>query len=117
MDPNTLHIALWNANGLCQHRQEVEVFLRTNNIDILLVSESHFTDKSYFKVSGYRQLGLLCQTGELCNIVFFYTLMNFVHIGNAAPLVSTGRTNEHTCFTPQLTAKRSGVTGVRMISS
>lgn len=50
---NFLRIALWNANGLPQHRQEVEVFLKEQKIDILLVSETHFTDRNYFNIQNY----------------------------------------------------------------
>ena len=46
MQPN-LKIAIWNANGLSNHTQEVEIFLKTYFIDIFLVSETHFTDRSY----------------------------------------------------------------------
>lgn len=53
MDINTVKIALWNANGLQQHRQEVELYLKDNNIDIFLISETHFTNRSYFKIPGY----------------------------------------------------------------
>jgi exonuclease III len=38
-----LRIAQWNANGLAQHKGEVQLFLQQNKIDILLVSETHFT--------------------------------------------------------------------------
>lgn len=48
-----LRLAIWNANGLSNHRQEVEAFLSINKIDILLISETHFTSKSYFKINGY----------------------------------------------------------------
>uniref|UniRef100_A0A6M2DG86 Putative rna-directed dna polymerase from mobile element jockey n=1 Tax=Xenopsylla cheopis TaxID=163159 RepID=A0A6M2DG86_XENCH len=48
-----IKIALWNANGLLNHKNEVEVFLKTNSIDILLISETHFTDKTYFKIPYY----------------------------------------------------------------
>lgn len=48
-----LKIAIWNANGLSNHAHEVEVFLKSNFIDILLVSETHFTTKSYFKIQGF----------------------------------------------------------------
>jgi exonuclease III len=41
-----IKIDLWNANGLAQHKDEVETFLDNNAIDILLVSETHFTDRS-----------------------------------------------------------------------
>jgi exonuclease III len=46
-------IDLWNANGLAQHKDEVKTFLDNNAIDILLVSETHFTDRSYFKIPHY----------------------------------------------------------------
>lgn len=49
----TLRIAIWNANGLMQHIPELELFLHTGKIDILLISESHFTRTSYAKIRGY----------------------------------------------------------------
>jgi hypothetical protein len=44
-----LQIALWSPNGLAQHKDEIQLFLQQNKIDILLINESHFTTKSYFK--------------------------------------------------------------------
>ena len=41
------------VNHNCLHTQEVEIFLKTNFIDILKVSETHFTDRSYFKIRDY----------------------------------------------------------------
>ena len=32
-------LALWNANGLLQHRLELSTFLHTNKIDIMLISK------------------------------------------------------------------------------
>ena len=49
----SLRLAIWNANGLAQHRLEVEHFLKANHIDILLCSETHFTNRSFFQISGY----------------------------------------------------------------
>lgn len=46
-------LALWNANGLLNHRLELEQFLHTNKIDILLVSETHFTNRSYLTYKDY----------------------------------------------------------------
>ena len=37
-----LRIALWNANGHAQHKEEIQLFLQHNIIDILLISETHF---------------------------------------------------------------------------
>jgi hypothetical protein len=51
---NSIKIALWNANGLSQHKLEVEHFLREQNIDIMLISETHFTDKNFFNVKDYQ---------------------------------------------------------------
>lgn len=48
-----LKIAIWNANGLCQHTQELQTFLNINNIDVMLISETHFTEKSYAKFKKY----------------------------------------------------------------
>lgn len=53
MNSNSYKIALWNANGLAQHCQDVKLFLNSNNLDILLVSETHFTDRSYFRLPDY----------------------------------------------------------------
>lgn len=46
-------IAVWNANGLWQHRKEVEMFLNFNNIDVFLISETHFTERNYFSIFNY----------------------------------------------------------------
>jgi len=50
---NELKLAIWNANGLAQHKLEVQNFLIDFNIDIMLVSETHFTNSSYLKFKGY----------------------------------------------------------------
>jgi exonuclease III len=46
-------VALWNANGLLHHKDEIKIFLDHNAVDILLVSETHFTERSYFKIPHY----------------------------------------------------------------
>jgi exonuclease III len=55
-----LKIAQWNANGLQQHKDEVVLFLKQNQIDILLINETHFTSKNYFSIPGYG----LCRTNH-----------------------------------------------------
>jgi exonuclease III len=42
-----------NANGLQQHKEEVKIFLYQNKIDILIISETHFTSKNHFTIPGY----------------------------------------------------------------
>ena len=42
-----------NANGLIQHAQEIKLFIHTFNLDIQLVSETHFTNRSYITIPNY----------------------------------------------------------------
>lgn len=46
-------VCAWNANGLANHCQELQAFISQNKIDIMLVSETHFTDISYFKIPNF----------------------------------------------------------------
>lgn len=51
--PNILKAALWNANGLVQHSQEVKTFLTIHDIDIMLISEAHLKSDTYLKIPRY----------------------------------------------------------------
>ena len=48
-----LKIVLWNANGLAQHVEEVKNYIQNQKLDIMLISETYFTKKSYFKIPNY----------------------------------------------------------------
>jgi exonuclease III len=50
---NFLRLALWNANGLIQHAEELRTFISLHNINVMLISETHFTGKSYLKLLNY----------------------------------------------------------------
>jgi hypothetical protein len=50
---NPLRLALWNANGLTQHEEELRTFISYHKIDVTLISETHFTEKNYFKLPFY----------------------------------------------------------------
>jgi len=51
---NPLKIATRNANRLLlKHSQEMKTFIFSQNIDILLVFETHFSNKSYFHIPEY----------------------------------------------------------------
>ena len=50
---DNLKIAAWNSNGLQQRALEIKTFIYNNNIDILLVTETHFTKKSCLKIPYY----------------------------------------------------------------
>jgi hypothetical protein len=44
-----LQLTLWNA----KHTEELKIFISTPNIEIMLISERHFTEKSYLKLPNY----------------------------------------------------------------
>jgi hypothetical protein len=48
-----LQLALWNANGLAQHALELQSILTSRDIDIMLLSETHFTLKNYLRIPHY----------------------------------------------------------------
>jgi len=47
-----LKIVLWNANGLAQHA-EVKNYVQNQQVDVMLISETHFTTRSYFKITNF----------------------------------------------------------------
>jgi exonuclease III len=49
----SLQLALRNVNGLTQHTEELKTFISIHNIDVTLISEKHFTKKSYLKLPKY----------------------------------------------------------------
>lgn len=49
-----IKIALWNANGILNHTNEIELFIRMNKIDIMLISETHATDRTYLNIIGFK---------------------------------------------------------------
>lgn len=50
---SVLRIMSWNANGLTRHKDELQVVLNLTDIDICLISETHFTNQSNIKFKGY----------------------------------------------------------------
>lgn len=48
-----LRVVLWNANGLLNHKLELQAFLDMHKIDIALISETHFTSRTVFKIPRY----------------------------------------------------------------
>jgi exonuclease III len=48
-----LQLTPWNANGLTQHAGELKTFISIRNIDVMLMSETHFTEKSCPKLPKY----------------------------------------------------------------
>lgn len=50
---SSLRLALWNANGISNHIPEVITFLQLQDIDVLLVSETHATARTVIKIPRY----------------------------------------------------------------
>jgi len=48
-----LKIVLWNANGFAQHIEGVKNYIQNQQVDFMLISETHFTTRSYFKIPNY----------------------------------------------------------------
>jgi hypothetical protein len=48
-----LQLALWNANGLTQHTEELKTCISIHNTAVMLISEMHFTEKSYLRLPNY----------------------------------------------------------------
>jgi exonuclease III len=48
-----LQLALWNASGLTQHTEELQTFISLHNTDVMLISETRFTEKSYLEFPKY----------------------------------------------------------------
>lgn len=38
---------------MSNHSEELKIFFKNHHIDVLLISETHFTSKSYFRIPGY----------------------------------------------------------------
>jgi len=50
---SSLVILLWNANGLHNHKNELIITLNDKRIDLALISETHFTPNTKFKIPDY----------------------------------------------------------------
>jgi len=50
---SALNILQWNANGITNNTEELKLVLAEKNIDIALISKSHLTSSSKFKIFGY----------------------------------------------------------------
>lgn len=44
---------LWNANGIQKTKKSLELALQTEDVDICLISETHLTRQSIFKLQNY----------------------------------------------------------------
>ncbi len=53
--PVNLTVAQWNAEGLGKKKPELQQFLRSNDIDVICIQETHFNEDSHplFFMRGY----------------------------------------------------------------
>jgi len=57
MNPVTsksLTVLLWNSNGLARRRNELDLLLHEKRIDVALITETHFTDKTRLYIRDYK---------------------------------------------------------------
>lgn len=50
---NHLLIGLWNTTLLTQYSSELKVYVIFHDIDFMLISETHFTNRRFFKLTEY----------------------------------------------------------------
>lgn len=67
-EKRVLKICTWNANGLLQKLDELEIFMREKDIDICLVSETHVKKKEekklHLKIKGYNDFHACHPSGK-----------------------------------------------------
>jgi exonuclease III len=56
---NSLRIVLWNANGLSNHKLELQNVLQIHKVDIASIKEAHFTIRTMFKIPYYKVYHIL----------------------------------------------------------
>lgn len=76
---HSLRILTWNANGLLNHQRELEIFLQTQRIDVALISETHFTTQSFFRIPNYKTYITLRPDGKACGGTAVLVKMNIPH--------------------------------------
>lgn len=53
MDVSDLRILNWNANGILDRKDQLQLTMTEQKIDICFISETHLTKHSYLKMTGY----------------------------------------------------------------
>jgi len=74
-----LRIIAWNANGLNSRAQELDVFLKMNNIDVALISETHFSEIFFIKIMGYTAYWTLHPSGRARGGTAILIKQNILH--------------------------------------
>ena len=59
-----LNILFWNCQGIRSKRKELELYLKENVIDIIVLNETFLNKKLNFHISGYDTIRYDCSTGQ-----------------------------------------------------
>jgi len=59
-----LKLTAWDANVLTKYSHEDKAFILSRDIDILLVSETHFPNKRYFRIPVHTLYHAVYRDGE-----------------------------------------------------
>jgi hypothetical protein len=73
--------ATWNTNALAKHSQEIKTFIFSQNVNILLVSETHFTNKSYFRLNTHCITQCTLTIKPIEELLLSYIRSNVKHYG------------------------------------
>jgi exonuclease III len=60
-----LQLALWNANSLTLHTEELKTFISSRNNDVTLISETHFNEKKLSKTSQLSSMAKKSKTNRV----------------------------------------------------
>ena len=51
-----INVMFWNCQGIRLKRKELELYLKQNNFDIVVLNETFLTKKVDFKIQGYNTI-------------------------------------------------------------
>ena len=65
-----LNILFWNCQGIRPKRKELELYLKENSIDIIVLNETFLNKKYSFKIPGYDTIRNDRSTGRRGGVAF-----------------------------------------------
>lgn len=71
--------SLWNANGLNNRRLKLETFLIEHDIDLALISETRFTDRSFLKIKNYCSYDTMHPSGRAQRLTTVIIKSSIIH--------------------------------------
>ena len=65
-----LNILFWNCQGIRPKREELELYIKDNEFDIVALDETFLNRKLAFKIPGYGTIRNDCSTGQRGGVAF-----------------------------------------------